>query len=326
MTTYLSGPSLAAATGTRLDSAAKHIQQCRVSQDHMQEFVTFDDQCESIELVRNKMRYCVHKDELVLQLGKPWLQKKKYSNSAYPRVVSNLGRLADRDNKKLNDAIKMIIYVYHNAISIEEREKMLDAFRQGTASAMDAMFVREPGTPLYFNLNPKNNLEYECKKYVPYVYDFVAAGYANTLGWAHANSGDTMTSVHIGGLRTVQNGHFEIMTGDLLQWYWPFEYECFEKSGKRKPITVNASNNFVNKSPTDDSSASIEAKAQQRKDFFDRQFGQMRGVDKHVAYIKPFKRDDLQPRIYDHYRVFARAISSARPFEAVDICISRQAI
>jgi len=60
-----------------------------------------------------------------------------------------------------------------------------------------------------------------------------AVGYANTLGWAHPNTGDTMSTIMIGGLRTVMNGDFEVYTGDLLMWYWPFELDCFEPDGKR---------------------------------------------------------------------------------------------
>jgi hypothetical protein len=61
-------PSLAQATNTRLDSACKHIQQCRVSTDDMMRFVREDAE----EIQRNKYRYCIHKDELVVGIGRPW--------------------------------------------------------------------------------------------------------------------------------------------------------------------------------------------------------------------------------------------------------------
>ena len=77
------------------------------------------------------------------------------------------------------------------------------------------------------------------------IHDFIAVGYANTLGWAHAHSGDTMTSVMIGGLRTVMNGDFPVFTGDLIQWYWPFERECFTRDGRRKKIIINPDNNLI---------------------------------------------------------------------------------
>lgn len=329
MTSYLAGPSLAASTGTRLDSAAKHIQQCRVSQDHMQQFVTYDGQCDSDELIRNKYRYCVHKDELVLGLAKSWVSEVRFGNTAYPRVISNLGRLADwsSTDKKFNDAIKMIIYVYHNATSIGQRNAFVRALENGTPAEMERMFREDRPNEKWFQQDLNDPAFYACKSMIQYVYDFIGVGYANTLGWAHAHNGDTMTSVHIGGLRTVQNGHFEIFCGDLIQWYWPFERLCFENTGRRRALTTDAGGQFLNRNPYEALDAwKNSTDAQQRQHFHDRQYGQKKGVDKQVAMIKPYKRDDDHPRIYDHYRVFAVAISSARPFEQVDIRISRQAI
>ena len=63
-----------------------------------------------------------------------------------------------------------------------------------------------------------------------------------------------------------------------------------------------------------------------RRNFYNREYGQAVGSPKTVALIKPYKRDDEQPRLYDWYRVFAVAISSARPREKVDIRISRQSL
>jgi hypothetical protein len=64
----------------------------------------------------------------------------------------------------------------------------------------------------------------------------------------------------------------------------------------------------------------------QRRAYYQRQYGQKRGVEKVVPIIKPYKRDDEAPRLYDWYRVFAVALSSARPREHVDIRIARQAL
>lgn len=335
---YLAGPSLAAATGTRLDSAAKHIQQCRVSQDHMQELVSFDKQADMDELIRNKYRYCVHKDEFVIGLGRSWVSKKKYQNSAYPKVISNLGRLGDITSAdgQYNDAIKMVIYLYHNATSLEARDKIIDAFNSSTSDAMDSVLTKVNSSEPYWFVN-KNSKDhcYSCKEFIPYMYDYIAVGYANTLGWAHAHSGDTMTSVHIGGLRTVMNGHFEILCGDTIQWYWPFEVQCFTRTGKRKKCNIKKVTGsgvgdnitFVNSSPFDvGDNWTTAPEATTRQNFNNRQYGQKRGVEKLVPLIKSYKQDSEHPRVYDWYRVFGVAISSARPFEAVDIRISRQAL
>ena len=332
MTSYLAGPSLGAATNTRVDSAAKHIQQCRVSEDHMLEFVTFDGQCDGNELVQNETRYCVHKDELVVGIARSWTAVKRFANTAYPRVISNLGRLPDGDS--FNDAIKMYIYMYHNAISVKSRDKLIEMFKDRQKSTVDEVMQGSESPNAYFTSSADSRDVFDFTKYLHCMYDFVPVGYANTVGFAHSQSGDTMTSVHIGGLRTVQNGHFEVFCGDVLQWYWPFEQQCFDKNGKRKPLTIDLGGEFkdgippyLNKCPYENKSKwTNSSDAQSRREYFDRQYGQTKKTEKHVAMIKPYRHDDEHPRIYDWYRVFAVAISSSRPFEALDIRISRQAI
>ena len=200
-------PSLASSTSTSLDSACKHIQQCRVSQDHMTKFVKNN---ESDELIRNKFRYCVHKDELVLGVGKPWAKDsmtKKFQNNAYPRVVSNLGQLVETEGEEPSDVEKLIKLMYHNATSIPVRNEILKKFQ----NANSADFTPVPGNPKGYLKQPSSgSLQMPFERDVQKIHDFVTIGYSNTLGWAHAHCGDTMTSVMIGGLRTVLNGDFDV--------------------------------------------------------------------------------------------------------------------
>lgn len=321
-------PSLAQSTSTHLDSACKHIQQCRVSQDHMIKFLKNRD---PDELIRNKYRYCVHKDELVLGVGKCWAKDgsdKKFQNNAYPRVVSNLGGLADMNGQEESPVVKLIKIMYHTAISIPVRNEILNKFQD----AKREDFISPEGYPSYLGQSDASD-RMLFAEVVPKIHDFITVGYANTLGWAHAHTGDTMTSVMIGGLRTVMNGDFEVFTGDLIQWYWPFERTCFYKTGRRKPIPTVDGKFYLNFDPSniDDSGKrnvdwSLDKDSLQRKQFFDQQYGDRKGREKVVAQIKPYKRDDENPRIYDWYRVFAVALCSARPREKVDIRICRQAL
>jgi hypothetical protein len=330
--------SLGSATSSHLDSACKHIQQCRVSQDHMVQFTKAPHDPE--ELVRNKYRYCVHKDELVLSVGKCWGRQngtKRFQNNAYPRVVSNMGQLLDPAGDDRSEVEKIIKLMYHHVQSIPERDRFLTMMQEGTA----ANFVTEKETTPYLKQEGDTML---FKNQLPYIYDFGAVGYANTLGWAHSDSGDTMSSVMIGGLRTVTNGDFEVFCGDRLQWYWPFEVQCFTKDGRRKAIEMHTGgeelaeirakgiqwNNNLQKDPALSGGQGprhpMSLDSRQRKDFEERQYGQRKGSEKAVPLIKPFKRDDDTPRLYDWYRVFAEAISSAGPREKLDIKIARQAL
>jgi len=327
-------PSLAQATSTLLDSACKHIQQCRVSQDHMIKFLKNRD---PDELIRNKYRYCVHKDELVLGVGKCWAKDnsdKKFQNNAYPRVVSNLGGLTDMEGDQESPEVKMIKVMYHNATSIPERQEILSKFQRADPADFPAVAGGTLMGSQYLGA-PDGSGKMPWVDRVPRVHDFVTVGYANTLGWAHAHCGDTMTSVMIGGLRTVMNGDFEVFTGDLIQWYWPFERSCFLKNGRRKRRELNGGAIELQADPSmipqDSSTAlvdwTLDKDSVQRRQFFEQQYGERRPHEKKIVpLIKPYKRDDNEPRIYDWYRVFAVALCSARPREKVDIRIARQAL
>jgi hypothetical protein len=333
-------PSLAQATNTRLDSACKHIQQCRVSTDDMMRFVS--DQ--SDELIRNKYRYCIHKDELVVGVGRPWDPKtvvKRTSNSAYPKVISNLGSLADRPDTCV--AINMIRFMNHYARSMEERQKIInffneDRFVDGAIFDDEGESTRLPGLEAFRSDRGAIN----TKRFMPFMNDYFAVGFANTIGYAHANSGDTMTSVMIGGLRTVMNGDFEIFAGDVVQFYWSFEKDDFMPNGRRKkyldiwdgnvPSNVDPSVELNGKARKRDSEGQLvpswnnEKDAQIRQAHYNLSYGQRPDKQKIVAKIKPYFRDEANPRLMDWFRVFGVAIASARPNEMCDIKISRQSM
>lgn len=58
--------------------------------------------------------------------------------------------------------------------------------------------------------------------------DFYVVGIALGTAWAHPSTGDTVASVMIGGLKTVQNGAFPVHTNDLLCIYFDDERDFFE--------------------------------------------------------------------------------------------------
>lgn len=331
MAGYYTTPSLATATSTRVDSACKHIQQCRVSYDHMLDFVG-----SSHELERNKMMYCVHKDELAVGVSRPWKDDvvRKLPLSAYPRVISNLGNITTEDEYK--PALKMIKYLYHFSTSLQKRKEIID---QMANEPHTIPHIANGGNNAYFTDDANQPLS--LKKYLPKMYDFYPVGFANTLGYAHPNSGDTMTSVMIGGLRTVMNGDFEVFAGDIIQWYWSFERDCFRRDGSRKSIVdpagiVQDGNNpeidFIVAPAAPPPLVDPDPHNAARRMHNDYQYGLDRdkrapaSKARHVARIKPYMRDDEQPRLYDWIRVFAIAISSARPNEMVDIKIGKQSV
>jgi hypothetical protein len=115
--------SLATATGTRVDSASKHIVPCKVSTDYMASLISsqhadnamrelqvcfcFLFHCLSINgTVRvsyhstkktqiNKHRYSMAKDNIVIGLGRPMYGSSVHANrkKAYPSVITTLGQM-----------------------------------------------------------------------------------------------------------------------------------------------------------------------------------------------------------------------------------------
>jgi hypothetical protein len=151
---------------------------------------------------------------------------KRVGTQAYPRVISNLGAL--NDHEETQKALMMIRFMNAYARTIHERKQIIAFFstdtyvkpqRKGPGTTMidmpDTVRAFQPG-----KLVSAGKHELGTKQHLGIMYDYFTTGYANTLGWAHANTGDTMTSVMIGGLRTVMNGDFEIFAGDLVQFYW----------------------------------------------------------------------------------------------------------
>ena len=266
---------------------------------------------------------------------------KRTSNSAYPKVISNLGALQDGADTQV--AIKMIRFMNHFARSTKERKQIIEFFIKDEHTGSSFARVgggRADGPPLFENQGGKMT----TLKFMPFMNDYFAVGFANTLAYAHANCGDTMTSVMIGGLRTVMNGDFEIFAGDLVQFYWTFEKDDFEQDGRRKEykdiwingVPQNLDPSFSSRMSRKRDSAGQPAThgptwstpddAQIRQAHYNLSYGQRKDRQKIVAKIKPYFRDDEHPRLMDWYRVFGVAIASARPNEMCDIKISRQSM
>lgn len=115
-----------------------------------------------------------------------------------------------------------------------------------------------------------------------------------------------------------------------------FEKNDFQPDGRRKPYTnIWLNNNTIgNVDPSyvlagggaGQAAWDLPGDARIRQANYELQYGQKAEKQKIVARIKPYFRDDGNPRMYDWIRVFGVAISSARPSEMCDIKISRQSM
>ena len=62
-------PSLGSSTGTRLDSAAKHIMACKMDSKLIGSWVE-ESQNQDQYMHQNKLKFCMHKDEIVLNTSR----------------------------------------------------------------------------------------------------------------------------------------------------------------------------------------------------------------------------------------------------------------
>lgn len=309
----MSGPGLPMITGTRIDSAAKHQVACRVDFERMLSWVGHDH----LVLQREKMRYCMHKDDLVIGCSVPVRSNEPARangrNKAYPSVVVTLADMQPA-------ALAYLVALFHQSFTMAER----DRFVEDVERTVDR-FVGGDG-----------NVEL-AKKQIQEMPEFYFVGVSVGTAYAHPNSGDTVATAMIGGLKTVLNGAFAIQCGDDVQWYWDEERACFKQDGRRATRRIAASQGVLTAADVRrflDANLHDDVDDERRRKFFDRgngnysapsRDGNIKGKQR-VAFPKPFRWDDANERVYDRRRVFAKALCSARPFEHVDLMIYRQSL
>jgi hypothetical protein len=282
----MSHSSIGNMTNTLIDTGSRHMQQCRTNYDVL---LAMADGIES-ELIANETKWCMAKDELVVSCGKHLMTAPSITGTkyAYPSVVTTIGSLHDDEKKFLRN------HFHH----------------MGRKSAADIQGEVFPDI---------SKLTAKAKQ----LRNFMPVGYSVGKACAHGHQGDTVASVQIGGLRTVLNGAFEVQTGDLIQMYIPEAEKCmFTPQGGRRMIHNDAN----------DVDAAMTQKDKSRRDFYNRGNGmndpkgsQKTGLFSIKPYAETFNENGLQ-YYGDKSRVFAKALSCARPYEPVDIMIARQAM
>lgn len=321
----MSYPGIAASTGTRVDDA-KHKMACRVN-DALMACWCSDQQDARTQLHAQKFKYAVHKDDLALNVGSPLTSSSLVPHpiKAYPSIVSTLGDMTESTKN-------LIKYMYHCSREGEDFFKFQGVI-QNLHQAANIDKVASNG-------DQRTRVSHEIQS-LPY---FQAQGYSVGLGYASSLSGDTAVTCVIGGRVTVRNGGFEIRDGQMVQFYFDFEEDCFyhqngqSRTGKR---------HFAGQRIEDDTNSSdydISLKfdqykpstaEQQRKDFQGRQngtddafpIGGPGSVKRNVAYPKPYvPRSDGTDHYGDKIRVFCKCTQGARPWEMVDLMLMTQSL
>lgn len=330
-------PSLGSSTGTRLDSAAKHIMACKMDSKLISSWLN-EQQNQDQFMHQNKLKFCMHKDEIVMNTSRRF--KDNGSNlQAYPLVLTTLGNMLDETKKFLKylygqpSASQFHLLVY----SMTTRASDYNYLWRGEIPNMNAA-VQKPVTTQIEDLP-----------------DFRCQGVALGQAFASYLSGDTVASVFVGGMVTVQNGAFPMNSGDLVQWYFDFEAPSFEKAdSKDNGVRSQANIEFINNKNMGRAGITIFGNVDPRthevgkrqKYMDERLYGGSAGGGSgnathgvkdsstvmRIKSYKPLKQRtanfgyDMQA--VDHYgdkcRVFAKCISGGRAFDAVDIMIMTQ--
>lgn len=320
-------PGLAGSTGTRVDSAAKHIMACKVDSCMLAGW------CSNVQNAGNHMhihkhKYCMTRDELALNtnmaLNEESCMVKK--GHAYPAVVTTLGDMS------------------------MECVQLLTALYAGSHEGQDFLNCKDTLANVARDLAQDKNMAKVAQeiKNLPY---FMAQGYALGVAYASALSGDTVGSVLIGGMCTVMNGAFDCRAGQMLQWYFDFEEEMFHqetqqdhKAGSRKEFAANlllhAGTMTILKQRLDQVKTqprvNPNATALARKEHHYRglqgandayPYGGSADRKRLMAFPKPYMlRRDGTDHYGDKIRIFAKCITGARKHEPVDIMLMTQSL
>jgi len=304
------GPNVANATGTRLDSAAKHQIAVRASFEHLLSWVGY----EQLVLQKEKHAFSVAKDDITIGVSKPVRKnesaKGNTRNKAYPSVVTTLARME-------MPAKNYLIMLFHNPSNFDERDQFIHRVERRPE-------VWDP------------NMSEIAKKQIAEMPEFYFVGVSVGFAYPHPLSGDNVCTTMLGGMRTIMNGAFPVDSGDVIQWYWEAETNCFDAEGRRlEQIADQRSDGVTAFLYTHQKNMTLDSA--RRKAFYERGNGvftdsQAGGsvkynAKKEIAYPKALKpRRNGSKAIGDGMRAFGKAISGARPFEAFDILIGRQSM
>jgi hypothetical protein len=263
--------SIGSSTHTRVDSAAKHIRQCKIHERLMLHWFGKDG---AEAMHRQKHMYATMKDDLVLNVNEA-LNVGFAPTDAYPSVLSNFTCM---------------------------KPKSKDLIREWYAKTTPAAFFA------YHQRIKDNQLpqDFKDEKQIASLPFFRAQGYALGRAEATMRSGDTVFSVLIGGQMTVQNGHFPMRPGQMVQWYFDFEENAFDDEGRRRePSTQAREEGPLAKRARQEINAECSCSARPK------------------PYVLGLDGSD---RYGDKIRIFAKCIAGGAPHHKVDIMLMTQSL
>lgn len=168
--------SLASATGTSIDSAAKHNLQCKMYTELIQTWADgYHPGTGAERLKRDKMNFCMHKDEIVLGVRSGWFPDKCFiPPRPYPLVFTTYNGMLDKVENFLREL-----------------------YAQKTMQSVDD-YVADFKNRVANHVADAENWAADLVLMTP---QFYFQGIALGVAYAHPDSGDTVGTVMYGGLR-----------------------------------------------------------------------------------------------------------------------------
>lgn len=269
--------SLGSATHTRVDSAAKHIRQCKIHERLMSQLKgTTSD-----EMHRRKNQYATMKDDLVLNVNES-IGPLCTPTDAYPSVMSNF--------TDLDVHVKDVIQAWF----AKKRPRDFHEYKH--------KIQNKAGDLLNTKLNPDQKHKALLQlKILPF---FRAQGYALGRAEGCMRTGDTVFSVLNGGQMTVNNCHFPMRPGQMVQWYFDFENDQFDDEGIRA-VNADRKKSALGKRAHEETNAESTC----------------------IAMPKPYVvAHDGTEHFGDKIRIFAKCIMGGPAFQKVDIMLMTQSL
>ena len=330
--TSMSGHSLAFSTGTRVDSAAKHIMACKIDSQIMKAYAGEKD-VNLQGLDHAKLDFLTEKDDLVLNACQKLFKSGDGALHAYPPVISHMGKCKEHMRffmrwlyslkghmmwEAINElkglqgtACRKVIDLYNQYKDPTQTTILERIIDEEIASLNNGITNADPNIDIF-------NMELEETPFLQ------MQGYALGRAFASSISGGTVFSVLIGGCATVINGHFPMKTGQLVQWYFGFEsgqfYANNEFIGRRG---VQAGSRKQHFDPAGGAGGAHRPTAALKR----RRMEEPKRGENHFFFPKPFVPDtDGTYHLPDRMRIFAKCINGGHAFEPVDIMIMTQSL
>ena len=181
------GVGLANATNSNTDTSARIHTTARVCLN------VYNSLIDPSIVRNNKQEYRAIKEEIALGIGRPF-NKMGISYGEQKGLVPVFTNTAVMNNKKADDLTRWYITLY----DCRTTQQRIDHTQTSCIVKGQAYFPSE----LFF------------------------AGIVISDGEADPIHGDNALTLMIGGKITIRNGHFEVQTGDRLQWYLEEEVEA----------------------------------------------------------------------------------------------------